>query len=158
MLIAGGYNASGVNDTGVVLPSTELYDPATNSFAAPSDTAVMNAARYGAVTILLPPLVTLLPTTLDFGTFYVGQSSAPSTITLSNGTAKKVKIRSTTIGRDFKVVSTTCSSTLNAGQSCTYMVSFEPRRAGTKNEVFKVTDNSGKGPLKVALQGVATRR
>ena len=40
VLIMGGGGASGYT-----LSSTELYDPATNSFAAPADTAVMNTAR-----------------------------------------------------------------------------------------------------------------
>ncbi len=42
ILIAGGANAV---DS---LASTELYNPATNSFAPPGETASMNVARYGA--------------------------------------------------------------------------------------------------------------
>jgi Galactose oxidase, central domain/Kelch motif len=48
VLIAGGYN------DGSALSSTELYDPPTNSFAAPGNTAVMNVARYGTNATLLP--------------------------------------------------------------------------------------------------------
>ena len=47
VLIAGGWGNSGP------LSSTELYDPATNSFSAPADTAVMNTTREGATATLL---------------------------------------------------------------------------------------------------------
>jgi hypothetical protein len=121
VLIAGGFGASGPAS------STELYDPATNSFAA-ADTAAMNTGRIGAQAILLPltpgGVVTLLPSTLDFGAIVIGQHSAAQTITLSNGTGKKITIRGTAIGIDYKIVSTTCSSALKPGQSCNYIVSF----------------------------------
>jgi hypothetical protein len=48
VLIAGG------NDDISTPLSSELYDPATNSFAAAADTASMNADRYGATVVLLP--------------------------------------------------------------------------------------------------------
>jgi hypothetical protein len=48
VLIAGGH--AGIKE----FSSTELYDPATNSFASPHDTAVMNIARYDATATLLP--------------------------------------------------------------------------------------------------------
>jgi hypothetical protein len=50
VLIAGGADASGSS----VLSSTELYDPATNSFAAAADTASMNVGREFATATLLP--------------------------------------------------------------------------------------------------------
>lgn len=103
------------------------------------------------------PLVTLLPSPLEFGTVKVGQSSGSQTVTLTNGAAKKLAISGTAIGVDFRVVSTTCSSALNAGQSCDYMVSFQPLRAGTKSEVFKVTDSAHNSPQKVKLHGVGQR-
>lgn len=43
VLIAGG-----VDNNGSYLSSTEIYDPATNSFAPPNQTAFMNTARAGA--------------------------------------------------------------------------------------------------------------
>jgi len=154
VLIAGGIGPS------ASLPSTELYDPATNSFAAAADTAAMNTARYGALAMLLPPSgrVTLLPSTLDFGMVKVGQSSHASMVTLSNGTGKKLTINRTAIGGDFKILLSTCSSTLKAGQSCNYWLIFHPQSAGTKNELFRLFDNAPHSPQKVKLHGVGTRR
>ena len=48
VLIAGGDNDSSS------LSSTELYDPASNTFAAAASTPVMNTARFGATATLLP--------------------------------------------------------------------------------------------------------
>jgi len=48
VLIAGGYSNSNVWAT------TELYDPATNTFASPATTPTMNTVRAGAVAISLP--------------------------------------------------------------------------------------------------------
>ncbi|HTY56868.1 MAG TPA: NHL repeat-containing protein, partial [Candidatus Binataceae bacterium] len=101
--------------------------------------------------------VTLLPSVLNFGTIAVSQSSVPSSVTLSNGSAKKLTLRKTTIGQDFVIVSTTCSPSLGAGQSCDYSISFEPLKAGSKNETFKVFDNAIDSPQMVTLQGTATR-
>jgi len=49
VLIAGGFDVNGM-----ALASTELYDPATNTFAPPAGTAKMNATRVDATATLLP--------------------------------------------------------------------------------------------------------
>ena len=77
-------------------------------------------------------------------------------VTLSNGTARPVTIRGWSIGTDFAIVGTTCPAppaVLPAAQSCTYSVAFQPKSAGTKNELFSVFDPT----LKVKLRGVGTR-
>ena len=86
----------------------------------------------------------------------VGQSSASQTVTLSNGDGT-LTISGWSIGIDFIVVSTTCPSVLNPGQSCTYMVAFRPQSVGTKNELFRVFDSASNSPQKVKLHGVGTR-
>jgi CSLREA domain-containing protein len=98
-------------------------------------------------------LVTVTPTSLHFGTVVAGHRSVPQVVALSNGTAKKVAIRGTTIGGDFKILLSTCSSPLSPGASCGYSISFEPRGAGTKKESFTVTAG---GTHKVTLSGIAT--
>jgi Galactose oxidase, central domain/Abnormal spindle-like microcephaly-assoc'd, ASPM-SPD-2-Hydin len=50
VLIAGGWNTNSHID----LSSTELYDPAANTFAPPAATPVMNTARDQATATLLP--------------------------------------------------------------------------------------------------------
>jgi hypothetical protein len=89
----------------------------------------------------------------------VFQSSAPQTVTLNNGDGD-LTISGWSIGPDFQVVSMTCPipGVLPAGQSCTFMIIFQPKSAGTKNELFRVFDSARNSPQKVKLHGVATRR
>ena len=78
ILIAGGsYNAvSG----GIVLDSTELYDPVTNTFAPANQTAAMNSARFLAVAVELRE-----PTSISFVSHgFLADSTQPvSAITLA---------------------------------------------------------------------------
>ena len=54
VLIAGGAsNGPSYLNTTIYTPSTELYDPLTNSFAPPGQTAVMNAGRGEAAAITI---------------------------------------------------------------------------------------------------------
>ena len=72
--------------------------------ASPAETACdIGAFESGSV-----PEVTLTPSTLDFGTESVGQSSASQTVTLINGTGQTLRITGWSIGPDFTIVSTTC--------------------------------------------------
>jgi len=87
----------------------------------------------------------------------LGSVASTSTVTLTNGTAKTLTIRGTVIGLDFKIVSTTCSSVVRAGQSCYYVVGFQPQSTGTKNEVLRVTDSATNSPQKVQLRGTSER-
>jgi hypothetical protein len=84
--------------------------------------------------------MTLVPSTLDFGTVKVGQGSAASTVTLSNGCALKATLNGTAIGADFRVTGTTCTSTLLPTKSCDYMLKFYPLNTGPKSETFRVYD------------------
>ncbi len=53
VLIAGGAGASSGGEGVTILATTELYDPATNSFAAANQTATMNAARGSATATMI---------------------------------------------------------------------------------------------------------
>ncbi len=82
--------------------------------------------------------MTLLPSTLDFGTVTVGQNSAARTTTLYNGCVGKATLNGRAIGMDFRVASTTCTSTLKPGKSCDYLLTFHPLNSGPKAETFRV--------------------
>jgi hypothetical protein len=101
--------------------------------------------------------VSLLPSSLNFGTVTLDQTSPSSSVTLFNGTSSKLTIKSAATGLDFTIVSTTCSSTLSAGQSCSYTLNFRPLTVGTKSEPFVVNDSSPNSPQQVELIGVGER-
>jgi hypothetical protein len=86
---------------------------------------------------------------------HFGQTSAPDTVSLTNGSASKLTIKSAGVGLiNFALASTTCPSALNVGQSCNYVLNFRPLTTGIKNEVFKVNDSSATSPQQVQLHGV----
>jgi len=104
------------------------------------------------------PLVTLLPSSLNFGTEKLFHSSAPQTVTLSNGDGP-LKIYGWAIGPDFKIVSTNCPlwpPAVPPGQSCSFQIVFEPQSVGTKNEQLRVTDSAINSPQIVSLHGVGS--
>ena len=86
----------------------------------------------------------------------LGQTSAASTVTLSNGTGSNFTIKGTAVGLDFMIVSTTCSSVLNPGGSCNYLLSFRPLTGGSKSELFLINQSTA-SQQEVQLQGIGQR-
>src|SRR3954468_21606928 len=76
-----------------------------------------------------------VPSTIDFGSVQVGDSSPPPTATLSNtGSAAGMLFQSTVDGRDFVKLTDTCSNTsLPSGQTCAITVAFRPTSIGVKS-------------------------
>ena len=138
--------------------------PTPTPTATPTHTATPTPTRTATPTVSATPtpaptptptsttLIILEPRTLNFGTVKVGQSSAASTLTLTNRAGQNLRIEGTAIGRDFVLVNSTCPAILSAGQSCNYLVSFRPQSVGAKNEVFRANDNIN-SPQKVQLHG-----
>lgn len=101
--------------------------------------------------------VTLLPSSLNFGSQPVGTTSQPQTVTLTNYATKAVTIFSAGFtganAGEFSVQSTTCEKTLPANESCTANITFKPRHQGLKSATFEVNDNGGASPQTVSLSG-----
>jgi hypothetical protein len=101
--------------------------------------------------------VTLLPSSLDFGSQPVGTTSQPQTVTLTNYASRAVTIS----GGDFtgsnpgafKMLGTTCHNSLPAGGNCTINIVFVPKVTGPKAASLEVKDNGGLSPQTVALSG-----
>jgi len=137
--------------------------------ATPSETPTETATSTITPTATMTPVpskrVTLEPSSLNFGSVVVPLTSAPRTVTLSNGTAKPLTISGWSIGVDFKIVGTTCpqstgkkAAQLPADSSCDFQIVFEPRSVGSKSELFRVFDSAASSPQKVILLGTGTRR
>lgn len=108
----------------------------------------------------ISPVVTLTPSSLDFGAQQVDKSvSRQVTLAVSGGTGP-LEVRAVTISdpesRDFAVTQDGCSAArFNAGQTCTIGVSFEPNRQGTHSALLMVKTGSESRPLQVPLSGTA---
>ncbi|HEV3275535.1 MAG TPA: galactose oxidase-like domain-containing protein, partial [Terriglobia bacterium] len=101
------------------------------------------------------PAVSFAPGSLAFGSQAVGTSSSAQVVTLSNTGSAALSITGVNIGPDFAQTNN-CGSTVAAGGSCTFNVTFTPTTLGTLNESLTVTDNASGSPQSVSLSGTGT--
>jgi FG-GAP-like repeat/Abnormal spindle-like microcephaly-assoc'd, ASPM-SPD-2-Hydin len=100
--------------------------------------------------------VKLSPAKLNFGTVKVGSASAPQAIQLTNMGSKSLDITKIQMaGNDPKDFSekTSCSSTLAAKASCTFTITFDPQKTGSRVAALQISDNGGGSPQSVQLSG-----
>ncbi|MCC6194688.1 MAG: choice-of-anchor D domain-containing protein, partial [Burkholderiales bacterium] len=98
--------------------------------------------------------LTASPTSHAFGNVTVGQSSAPRTITVTNGGAAAAGALAMSNGNaaEFVVSANTCGSSLAAGASCSLGVTYAPNGTGADSANLSFTFNGG-SPVQVALSG-----
>jgi hypothetical protein len=148
---------------GVLSTSDSAYQPAygTNvgwDFATGIGTVnVYNLVK--ALGISAAPAVSFSPPALFLGTEPVGTSSSPQMVTLTNTGNAPLSISNFAItggnSGDFSLNST-CSSTLAAGNSCNFNISFDPTANGPRKSLLSMTDNAAGSPHTVVLTGVGT--
>ena len=126
-----------------------------------SCSVTMSAAKSVTATFNLGsgPVVTLSPTALTFSTQAIGTTSPAKAVTLKNtGTAiltiTAIAITGTNAG-DFAQTHT-CGSSLAAGASCSFKVTFKPTASGTRTAALSITDNAAGSPQQVLLSGIGT--
>jgi hypothetical protein len=126
---AGAYQASG----------------AGSSFAT-----MLNLGAQGAAELSIAPgnMTVLSPG--------VGQASAASTVTLTNGGTGAVTIQSISIGgtnaAEFAQTNT-CGGSLSAGDACTVSITFTPTIAGSQSATLSITDDAPGSPQSIPLKG-----
>jgi hypothetical protein len=100
-------------------------------------------------------VLSIVPSSLNFGTQKVHTSSAPQTVTVTNTGSTRVHFTGITVsGRnasDFSEVNA-CGS-LAAGTRCQISVTFTPRATGARSATISLSDNGGGSPQKVTLSG-----
>jgi phosphatidylserine/phosphatidylglycerophosphate/cardiolipin synthase-like enzyme len=118
---------------------------------------VQSATLAGTSTSATPmPLATLSPTALNFGTVSTAGSSAAQVITLANGgnaslTGIVISLGGTNSTSFSKT--TTCGTTLTAGNNCTISVTFTPTTTGALSATISVSDNATGSPQTASLSG-----
>jgi hypothetical protein len=98
------------------------------------------------------PVVSLTPSSLSFASQAVGSTSPPQPATLKNAGDGPLSIASITTAGDFAQTNN-CGSTVNAGASCTLMVTFTPSAAGRRAGALSITDDAAGSPHQVSLTG-----
>src|SRR2546429_48120 len=99
-----------------------------------------------------PPVVSLSPASLAFGSQVVGTTSAAQSVTLSNTGSSSLNISSIATTGDYTETNN-CNASLGKGASCNINVSFTPTATGTRSGTLSVTDNASGSPQTVALSG-----
>jgi subtilisin family serine protease len=108
---------------------------------------------------VVPPTVTVSPTTLNFGNQTTNTTSAAQTVTVTNNgpgalTISSIAIAGSNAG-DFSET-TTCPispSMLAANANCSISVTFAPAATGMRSAVVTITDNGVASPQTVTLNG-----
>jgi hypothetical protein len=101
----------------------------------------------------------LTPNALDFGSELVGTPSANSSVTLKNTGSAALNISGVTIGGaqsgDF-AQSNNCGTSLAAGATCTFNVTFTPLNTGARSAFVQIADNAFGSPHLISLSGTGT--
>ncbi len=101
------------------------------------------------------PIVTLSPTSLNFGTVEAGTMALAQVVKLTNTGDAALTITQLSAGSAYQVFND-CPATVNAGASCTFGVVFQPQTAGSFPYSVQIKDNAAGSPQKVTLNGTAT--
>jgi hypothetical protein len=104
--------------------------------------------------------VELVPTSLTFASQKIGTTSPGQTVTLTNTGVSSLGIRSISItgtnNADFAQTNN-CGSSVAAGKSCTFTVTFTPTATGTRSANLTITDyQAGSQTQNVPLTGTGT--
>ncbi|MEG9431300.1 choice-of-anchor D domain-containing protein [Terriglobus sp. ADX1] len=99
--------------------------------------------------------ITLMPTSVDFGTQSIGSTSAVTNVTVSNTGAGSGALNSISVSSgDFSVQANTCGASLAPQVGCTVSVVFKPTATGTRTGTLTVVSDAG--TQTVPLAGVGT--
>ncbi len=110
----------------------------------------------GTATSAGGPVVSLSTSSLSFGSQSLGATSAPQNFTLTNTGSSPLSI--TGIGTtgsnpgDFAQTND-CGTSVAAGASCTFTVTFTPTASGNRSATLNIFDNAGGSPQHVSLAG-----
>jgi hypothetical protein len=147
-LAAGGSCSTGVVFTptanGVVTGALTVSSSAFVTAATTSLTGIGGAA--GSVRVQ--------PASLAFPTTGVGGTSATQNVVFTNNSAITLAGLTLSTSSGFQLGSTTCSSSLAVGASCTAQVAFSPSSAGQQTGNLTISSSTLAVPTQVSLSGV----
>lgn len=133
-----------------------IFRPGTTG-TVPGTVTITDNATGSPQTVSLAGVgtaVSLSPTSLSFSDQFVGTTSPPQTVTLTNYATRPVAIMGVGIagGENF-LQSNNCGTSVPGGATCTISVTFAPRSGQSFSETLEVADNGGASPQTVSLSG-----
>jgi hypothetical protein len=140
--------------TGVIF-SPSLNGPYTGTLAIASSSPTFSASVPLSGTGGTPGSVQFQPSVVAFMQTGLNQLSSPSSVTITNpDNVNSLGSFALAVSGSFKLVSTTCISTLAAASSCTAVVEFAPVTPGAQSGNLTVTSSSLPTGSFLALSGV----
>lgn len=120
------------------------------------DTAITNLHANAITVMLNTGVVSFSPTApLAFKKRSVGTTSPAQKVTLTNTGKTELKISSMKVAGQFGMTST-CSKSVAAGESCTISVTFSPKSGGAKSGTVTINDSASSKPQVIELSGTGT--
>src|SRR6266536_183507 len=108
------------------------------------------------------PAVSLIPSSLTFGSQTTGTTSSAQPVTLTNSGSAALTISGIAVAgtnaSDYAQTNTCplAPSTLAAGASCTISVTFTPSASGSRTASVTISDNASNSPQGISLTGSGT--
>jgi hypothetical protein len=152
------------NGDGTFQPAVYYPVGAENRFVAVGDfngdhkpDLAVPSYLYGNVSVLLNTgVVSFSPITpLNFPEQFVGTTSGPQTVTLTNTGTKPLTISSMTVQGQFAMTST-CRKSVAPGANCAVSATFSPTSIGSKVGAISIDDSASNRPQVIELTGSAT--
>jgi len=104
--------------------------------------------------------IVLSPTSLNFGTVAVGNTSSQQNVTVTNVGTTTVTftgfVFAGTAAGDYLISANTCGATIAPGANCSVGVEFKPTTTGNRNAKLNVKNNGGGSPESVSLTGTGS--
>jgi len=133
------------------VPGSETGRVIFNTNAVPSQSAV----PLTGIGYIIGPVLAISPSSLNFGSQYVGTSSAPGVVTVLNNGDAPFSISSVTSTTGFVPLST-CGSTVQPSFSCAIGIFFDPATTGSQSGTLSVATNLATATPPIALTGTGT--
>lgn len=114
-----------------------------------------SAVPLSGIGYVTGPIVAVAPASLNFGSQYVGTSSAPGVVTVQNNGDAPFTISSVAATSGFVPLST-CGNQVQPSFSCAIGVFFDPAATGDQTGTLTIVDNLASSPQSVPLSGTGT--
>ena len=111
---------------------------------------------FGFATPAYIPRLDLSRTSVYFPSLFVGQTSAPKTVTLLNYGLAPLRINDVVASGDFGYSGCGTSTTLLTGESCVFSITFRPLAVGARTGAIEVHSNAPGSPHAISLSGRTT--
>jgi hypothetical protein len=150
--VTAGYQIAGNTCPASLAPGSScaimvLFHPAATG-PIPGTLTVLSNAPYAPTAALsgnglVPGVIALRPTALQFNKINIGSSSTAQTVSVTNTGGSTISLGTPATTGDYTVAGTTCLVSLAAGQACSVSVIFQPTAAGDRPGQLTVPGGAG---------------